>query len=91
MENTDFVYDDDKYYGELYVNIEVAPKKDYSTQEDVTYHYLFSLKDDVITLEAFATSYGGDYGYENFTVGYGARDAVTACATLTSVMKDVYK
>lgn len=91
QENTDFVYDDDKYYGELYVNIEVASKKDYSTREDVTYHYLFSLKDDVITLEASATSYGDDYDYENFIVGYGARDAMTACALLTIMLQDTYK
>ncbi len=91
QENTDFVYDDDKYYGELYVNVEVASKKDYSTREDVTYHYLFSLKDDVITLEASATSYGDDYDYEDFEVGYGARHAMSACALLTSVMQDIYK
>ncbi len=92
-EETDFVYDDDKYYGELRVNITVASKKDNATLENCTYYYLFSLKDGVVTAEATATSpEDAEFDYEDFAVGKTAvKDNMGVWWVLGSVMHETYK
>ena len=61
-----FDYDKNKYYGELSVTVEIFSSVDYSTKEDFTYVYLFSLdKDKVVVPEATAIYYGDSFDYED--------------------------
>ena len=93
QEETDFVYDEDKYYGRLHVNVEVGSKKDYSTKENITYYFLFSLKDEEITAEATAISpIYDEFDYEDFKLGERAvQTNMDVIFMLASIMQETYK
>lgn len=64
-QDSDFVYDKNKYYGELSVNVCIASATDYSERVDETWVFLFSMdKDKQIVPEASALYYGSSYNYQ---------------------------
>jgi len=88
-----FVYDKNKYYGKLSVNVCIASTKDYSTKDDFTYVYLFSINDDkTIVPEASAKYYGSTYDYEDVcTESASIQDSMTACVLVTDIATQMYR
>lgn len=91
-QNEGFVYDNQKYYGELSVNVTICSSTDFVTKEDFTYIYLFSLdKDGNVVPEASATYNGNSLNYQDITTEpLGIQDSMTACLVLTETVKSMY-
>lgn len=92
-QDTDFAFDKSKYYGVLSINVCVASSVDYSTKEDFTYVYLFSLnKDKEVLPEASAIYYGNTYDYQEINPNSESiQDSMTACILITEVSTEYYK
>ncbi len=93
IQDSEFVYDNDKYYGELSVNVCIASAKDYSTKEDFTYVYLFSINaDKTIVPEASAKYYGSTFDYQEIcTDSVSIQDSMTACVLITDIATQMYR
>ena len=87
-----FVYDNKKYYGELSVNVTICSSTDYSTKEDFTYIYLFSVDKDGIVIPEATTNYtGSSFDYQDITTDpLSIQDSMTVCLMLTKALKATY-